>query len=107
VLRDGEGKGTVMEIVTSYQYIVKTTGVCGGKPRISGHRIRVQDIASDYDHLGLSPDDICDAHPGLNLAQVHAALAYYFDHRDEIATEIEADRKFAESFQQQHPDSVR
>jgi uncharacterized protein (DUF433 family) len=96
-----------MDTVTTYQYIVKTPGKCGGKPCISGHRIRVQDIASDHENLGLSPDAICDAHPGLNLAQVHAALAYYFDHREEILAEIEADREFAESFREQHPDSVR
>lgn len=87
-----------MDTVTSYEYIVRTPGVCGGKPCIGGHRIRVQDVAGDYEHRGLSPDAICDAHPGLTLAQVHAALAYYFDHRDEIVAEIEAERKFAEAF---------
>ncbi len=96
-----------MDTATAYRYIVKTPGVCGGKPCVLGHRIRVQDIASDHEQLGLSPDEICDAHPGLTLAQVHAALAYYFDHREEIAGEMEADREFARAFRQQHPDSVR
>ena len=81
--------------------------VCGGKPCIAGHRIRVQDIASDFEHVGLSPDEICDAHPGLTLGQVHAALAYYFDHRDEVLAEMEADRIFAESFKQQNPKIVK
>jgi uncharacterized protein (DUF433 family) len=96
-----------MQTGTLYQHVTKDPRVCGGKPCIAGHRIRVQDIASDYEHAGLSPDDICDAHPGLTLGQVHAALAYFFDHRDEITAEIEADRQFAESFRQQNPDSVR
>lgn len=96
-----------MDTATAYRYIVRTPGICGGKPCVVGHRIRVQDIAGDHERLGLSPDEICDAHPGLTLAQVHAALAYYFDHREEIAAEMEADREFAEFFRQQHPDSVR
>jgi uncharacterized protein (DUF433 family) len=77
--------------------IVKTPGVCGGTPRIDGHRIRVQDVAIEHEWQGLSPDEICREHPGLTLAQVHAALSYYYDHRAEILAEIEADRRAAEA----------
>ena len=96
-----------MSTTTTYQHIATNPKVCGGKPCIAGHRIRVQDIASDYERTGLSPDEICDAHPGLSLGQVHAALAYYFDHRDEITAEMDADRNFAESFKKQNSSSVR
>lgn len=92
---------------TTYPHIVSNPKVCGGKACVAGHRIRVQDIACDYERAGLSPDEICDAHLGLTLGQVHAALAYYFDHRDEITAEMDADRTFAESFKQQNPNSVR
>ena len=92
-----------MHTTAVYEHIVKNPNVCGGKACVAGHRIRVQDIASDYEQARLSPDEICDAHPGLTLGQVHAALAYYFDHRDEIAAEIEADRNFAAAFKQQNP----
>jgi uncharacterized protein (DUF433 family) len=64
-----------------YAHIVQTPGVCGGKPRIDGRRIRVQDVAVNYERLGMTPDEICDAYPGLTLGEVHAALAYYYDHR--------------------------
>ena len=37
-------------------------------------------VQLEYDRLGLTPDEICDAHPGVTLAQVHAALSYYFEH---------------------------
>src|SRR5205807_695445 len=84
-------KGGVMSTEMTYGYIVRTPGVCGGKPRIDGHRIRVQDIAIDYEQLGMSPDEICDAYPALTLAKVHAALAYFYDHREEILGDIEAD----------------
>ena len=88
-------------------YIVKTPGVLGGKPRIDGRRISVQHLAIDYEDLKMSPEEICAAYPGLTLAEVYAALAYYYDHKDEIRADIEAGKKFAEDFRQQHPDSVR
>jgi uncharacterized protein (DUF433 family) len=91
----------------AYGYIVKTPGVCGGKPRVDGTRIRVQDIVINHEELGMSPDEICDALPPLTLAQVYAALAYYFDHRQEILTEIEEAEKSAEEFKRQHPEWVR
>ena len=90
-----------------YGHIVQTPGVCGGKPRVAGHRIKVQHLAIEHEMQGMSPDEICDAHPGLTLSQVHAALAYYYDHEAEIRADIEADEKFVEEFTQQHPDSAR
>ncbi|MBI4557873.1 MAG: DUF433 domain-containing protein [Candidatus Hydrogenedentes bacterium] len=79
-----------MRIATDY--IVRTPGVCGGKARLAGHRIRVQDIAFWHERLGMSADEIVSEYPGLTLAKVYSALAYYYDHRDEIAQEIRADR---------------
>lgn len=76
-------------------YIVQTPGVCGGKPRIEGHRIKVQHVVIEHERMGLRPDEICDAHPGLTLSEIYAALAYYFDHREEIQADIEADEKLA------------
>jgi uncharacterized protein (DUF433 family) len=40
------------------QHIDITPGVCGGKPRIAGHRIRVQDIVIWHERLGYSPDEV-------------------------------------------------
>ena len=70
-----------------------TYGICGGRPCIRGHRIRVQDIAIEHEWQALSPEEICHQHPGLTLAEVFAALAYYYDHRDEILADIEADSR--------------
>ena len=95
-----------MSTGVTHAYIVMTPGICGGRPRIDGHRIRVQDIAIEHEWQAMSAEEICREHPSLTLAQVHAALAYYFDHRDEILAEIEADRQFVEEFKQQHPGST-
>jgi len=57
------------------------------RPVVSGTDIKVSQVASEYEHLGMTPDDIVAAHPHLSLADVHAALAYYYDHRDAIRRE--------------------
>ncbi|WP_008312135.1 DUF433 domain-containing protein [Leptolyngbya sp. PCC 6406] len=43
-------------VSTIAEHIEITPGVCGGKPRIAGHRIRVQDIAAWHEQMNLSPD---------------------------------------------------
>ncbi len=88
------------------EHIEATTGVCGGKPRIAGHRIRVQDIVIEHEAWGLSPDEIVDGHPGITLADVHAALAYYHDHRDEMRMAIADDRAKAEAFRNENPSKI-
>ena len=65
------------------RHIECSPGIAGGKPRISGHRITVQDIAIWHQRMGKSVEEICADH-NLGLADVHAALAYYFDHQQEI-----------------------
>jgi uncharacterized protein (DUF433 family) len=79
------------------EYIGIKPGYCGGKPHILGHRIKVKHVAVWHERMGMSPSEIVDQHPTITLAQVHAALAYYFDHKDEIQAEIaEEDRKYEE-----------
>jgi uncharacterized protein (DUF433 family) len=70
------------------QHIECSAGTCGGAPRIAGTRIRVSQIALLTEH-GRTPDEIVAAYPHLTLAHVHAALAYYHDHRATIDEEIE------------------
>ncbi|HEO66161.1 MAG TPA: DUF433 domain-containing protein [Spirochaetes bacterium] len=77
-----------MAKVSIAEHIEITKGVCGGKPRIAGHRIRVQDIAILYEKLGMSQNEIVSRYPSITLADIHAALTYYYDHRDEIEKDI-------------------
>ncbi len=69
------------------QHITSTPGVAGGKPCIAGTRIRVQDVVIRTE-LGESPDEIVKAYPHLTLADIHAALAYYYDNRAAIDEQI-------------------
>lgn len=77
-------------------YVVRDEGICGGQPRIAGTRLKVQTIAVEYERLGWTPDRICDGHPGITLAQLHAALSYYYDHREDIDLAVHEDRELAE-----------
>lgn len=79
-----------------HPYIARQKGVCGGKPVIKGTRIRVAQIAIEYERLGWSPDEIVRAHPHLTLAQVHDALSYYYENIDEINAEIIRDEQVVE-----------
>jgi uncharacterized protein (DUF433 family) len=76
--------------------IVATPGVRGGKARIAGHRITVADVAIWYARMGMSPDEIVSEYPTITVSDVHAALAYYFDHRDDFDREIREGEAFAE-----------
>lgn len=75
------------------EHIEITAGTCGGRARIAGHRIRVQDIVV-WTEQGQSPDQIVTDFPQLSLADVYAALAYYHDNRDEIDRQMREDDDF-------------
>ena len=83
--------------------IVKTPGTCGGRARIAGHRVRVQDVVIWSEYQGMTPDEIVSHIPSITLADVHSALAYYFDHVQEIQDEIRADREYADEFFRNNP----
>jgi len=74
-------------------YIVKTPGVCSGQPRIAGTRIKVKHIYTWVERMGMSPAQVVAEYPHLTMAQVHAALAYYWSHREEIHQDIENEEK--------------
>ena len=95
-----------MTTKTLDQHIEITPGVAGGKPRIAGHRITVQNIAIWHERLGKSADEIASEYD-LTLADIYAALAYYFDHRAEIDRSIEEGEAFAEALRQRTPSKVR
>jgi uncharacterized protein (DUF433 family) len=76
----------------------------GVRAFIAGTRVRVQDISALSEVEKKSPEQIVAALPHLTLAQVHAALAYYHDHRAEILQELrDAERVAAKVREQTGP----
>lgn len=87
--------------IVEKSHIVRDEGICGGQPRISGTRLKVQHIIIEYERLGWTPDQICDAHRELNLADVHAAITYYYDHKEEIDEIIKKDEELISSLKKE------
>jgi len=84
------------------EHIEIVPGAGGPKPRIAGHRIRVQDVVVWHEKLGMSPDEIVHDHPTITLADVYAALAYYWDHRDEIERSIAEEHALVEELRREY-----
>ena len=84
------------KVTISYPHVAKTPGVCGGRARVEGTRIRVYNVVFLHKE-GDSDQKIREAYPDLTPAQIHAALAYYYDNREEIDAELDEDEAWAES----------
>jgi uncharacterized protein (DUF433 family) len=81
--------------------ITETPGICGGRPRIAGTGVSVRRVAGWY-KLGLTPEEIATEIPHLDLAQVHAALAYYHANRDEMEAHMAAEKAEADRLEREH-----
>ena len=79
-----------------------TPGTCSGRPRVAGTRIRVANIVR-WTEQRQSPEEIIAGYPQLSLADVHAALAFYFDNRDEMDKLIAEDGAFVVSQESGQP----
>ena len=75
-------------------------------PLIAGTTTKVVEIVQD--HLAHSWDgvEIRRQYPSLTLGQIHSALAYYYDHREEIDQDIERRRERVVDLQSRHGSSV-
>ena len=91
---------TVHEPAPDRVRIVSTPGTCGGRPRIDGHRITVDDVVIWHERMGMSPDEIVSAYPTLTLSDVYASLAYYFDNREAIDALILEGEKFVQEMKE-------
>lgn len=90
-----------MAIEVTYPHIVK---VPDESACLEKHpRTRVSMIVADYLYRGWSAEEIARQYSYLSLAEVHAALTYYFDHREEIENELLAEDGEAEAWRQAHP----
>lgn len=72
------------------EHIEQSPDVAHGAPRISGTRIRVQDVVAWHVRGDWSIAQIVKDY-GLSPAQIHAALAYYYDHQAEIDRALDRD----------------
>lgn len=83
-----------MALGLMYPHITKVEGEPARLERQP--RLRVAQVVMDYLAHGWSPEEMCRQHPGLSMAEAHAAMLYYWDHQDEIDAEIDAEREEVE-----------
>lgn len=67
---------------------------CGGQPVVAGTRIRVCTVLACY-RQGMSVEEIVQQYPSLKPADVHDAIAYAYEHIDEIEADLAADDESA------------
>jgi uncharacterized protein (DUF433 family) len=79
----------------SYPYIE----FLGDVPVIRGTRIKVRHLAAEHVHWLWDAPQIQRRHPDLSLAQIHSALAYYYDHKHEIDAALAGDEDLADELQ--------
>ncbi len=75
-----------MNTATLYKHIILNEA---GVPIVEGTTTKVIEIVLDVKAYGWSPEEIHFQHPHLSLGQIHSALAYYWDHQEELEADIE------------------
>lgn len=81
-------------VETRYEHIVLDEKQV---PTIAGTRIKVIEVVLDKIAYGWSPEEIHLQHPHLSLGQIYSALAYYWDHKEELDAVIQRDLAYVEA----------
>jgi len=77
-----------------------------GTAIISGTTTKVIEVVLDHLAHHWDAHEIRRQHPYLHLAQIHSALAYYFDNQDELDRDIESRRQKVIAIQAIRQDSM-
>jgi uncharacterized protein (DUF433 family) len=85
--------------------LVRSPDVCGGRLRIDGTRMTVNQLVVWYKQ-GYTPEEIADQYPHLTLAQVYTALAYYHANREEIEVDLAAEKIEADRLEQKYQQTL-
>ena len=83
---------------TEYKYIqVDESNV----PIIAGTTLKIVELVTPIKAYGWSPEDFHEQHPYLTMGQIYSALAYYWDHKDELDADLERRYQFAEQLRRE------
>jgi uncharacterized protein (DUF433 family) len=95
-----------MQPVAIQHIEMRPSAIHGEKACVVGTRISVEDVYVWHELMGKTPDQIVAEYPFLSLAQVHSALAYYYDHAEEIREQSQRGREEAERVKTQNPSKL-
>jgi len=77
----------------------------GGVAWVAAANTKVKEIVLDKLAYGWSPEEMHFQHPHLSMAQIHAALAYYYENQERIDEEIRRDLEEVEQLRAQSESS--
>lgn len=80
--------------------ITRKPNIRGGRPIIAGTGVTVRRIVM-WHKLGWTPQEIADNWGYITLAQVHAALAYYYANQQEIENDLAEEERAADAAEQE------
>ncbi len=83
-------------VETRYEHIVLSQN---DVPIIAGTNMKVVELVLERIAYGWSPEELHFQHPYLTLGQIHSALAYYWDHQEELDRDIERRLQFVDQVQ--------
>ena len=72
---------------------------------ITGANTKVVEVVLDKMAHNSSPEEMHEQYPHLSLAQIHAALSYYYENQAEVDADIERGNRYVEELRAQQPDS--
>lgn len=81
--------------------IIRTPGIKGGTPHISGTGVTVRTIVR-WHHSGLLPEEIAIRIGHISLAQVHGALAYYYANQQTMDCEMAEEEAQSDRIERDH-----
>ncbi len=87
---------------TRYEHIVLNEQ---GVPMIGGTTMKVVELVAEKLGYGWSPEELHFQHPHLSMAKIHSALAYYFDHQEQLDDDVERRLSEAEQVRKRIPPS--
>lgn len=92
-----------MTATISYPHL---TANADGVPVITGTTMKVVELVMAHQAHGWSPEELHFQFPHLSLGQIHSALAYYWDHKDELDADIDRRVRYAEQARREAGPSV-
>jgi uncharacterized protein (DUF433 family) len=95
-----------MSPVVNQHIAMLPSALHGEKAVIAGTRIRVIDVYAWHVLQGKSPQQIVEEFPHLTLADVYAAMAYYWDNEQLLQEQFKRGQEFADKMQQQYPSKL-
>lgn len=87
-------------VETRYEHVILDEN---NTPTISGTTMKVIELVAERLAYGWSPEELHFQHPYLSLGQIHSALAYYWDHQEELDKDLEQRLKYVDQMQGSQP----